>query len=291
MPAREAASVSVLTLVRGRDGHLRNLMRGLARQTLAPSELVIAWMQPEPAADLPDPGCPVRHLRVPGEPMPLAAARNRAAEAAQGERLIFLDVDCIPGPGLVSAYAAAEAEGLLLGEVLYLPEAAVGPDLDFAALDRVGHAHPAKPPAPRVGLRPEPEAKELWGLSFALPACAYRDVGGMDESYVGYGGEETDLAVRLAASGLPTYWVAGARAYHQHHPVHVPPLPHFESILRNASRFHARHGIWCMEYWLGQFREAGLIAWDAKAASIRRLRAPSPAEIAAARQPGTRLFS
>jgi hypothetical protein len=282
---------SVLTLVRGRADRLRNLMSGLARQSVRPRELVIAWMQPERTLDLPDPGCPVRHRHVEGEPMPLAAARNRAAEAAQGERLIFLDVDCIPGPGLVAAYAGVEAEALLLGEVLYLPEGAVGLSLDYEALDRDGRVHPAKPPIPENGLRPEPEARELWGLSFALPASAYRSVGGMDEGFSGYGGEETDFAVRLAASGLPTFWVAGARAYHQHHPVHVPPLPHFESILRNATRFHARHGSWCMEYWLGQFRDAGLIAWDGQADSIRRLRAPDPAEIAAARQPGTRLFS
>ncbi len=94
-PMRDEASASVLTLVRGRADHLRNLMAGLARQTVRPRELVIAWMQPDRASDLPDPGCPVRHLHVPGEPMPLAAARNRAAEAASGTLLIFLDVDCI----------------------------------------------------------------------------------------------------------------------------------------------------------------------------------------------------
>ncbi|WP_200945941.1 galactosyltransferase-related protein [Methylobacterium sp. Leaf466] len=291
MSPEAGGQASVLTLVRGRDAHLRNLMRGLARQTMAPCELVIAWMQPEPAPDLPDPGCRVRHLFVPGEPMPLAAARNRAAEAARGERLIFLDVDCIPGPGLVAAYAGAATDGLLLGEVLYLPEGAVGPDLDDARLDRLGRVHPAKPAIPATGLRPEPDAKELWGLSFALPAAAYADLGGMDEGFSGYGAEETDFAVRLAAAGLPTHWVAGARAYHQHHPVHVPPLHQFDHILRNAARFHARHGTWCMDYWLGQFRDAGLIAWEPDAPEIQRLRAPEPAEIAAAGQPGTRLFS
>ena len=291
MPARAGGSASVLTLVRGRDDHLRNLMRGLARQGLAPAELVIAWMQPHVAPDLPDPGCPVRHLHVPGEPMPLASARNRAAEAARGDVLIFLDVDCIPGPGLVAAYAGAGTDGLLLGEVLYLPQGAVGADLDVAHLDRLGRPHPAKPPIPASGLRCEPDAKELWGLSFALPSSAYRSLGGMDEGFAGYGAEETDFAVRLAAAGLPTHWVAGARAYHQHHPVHVPPLQHFDPILRNAARFRARHGHWCMEYWLGQFQEAGLIAWDAEGSSIRLLRAPTPSEIAAARQPGTRLFS
>ncbi|KQP91684.1 galactosyltransferase-related protein [Methylobacterium sp. Leaf117] len=295
MPAEASAplSPSVLTLVRGRADRLRNLMRGLARQTVPPRELVIAWMQPEPAPDLPNPGCPVRHLFVAGEPMPLAAARNRAAEAAGGDLLLFLDVDCIPSPTLVDAYrhAAMQGEGLFLGEVLYLP-----PGLDLAtasdetALARLGQVHPARPAVPPTGLRREPDPGQLWGLSFALPARAWQAVGGMDEAYAGYGGEETDLAVRLNAGGLPIFWVAGARAYHQHHPVHVPPLQHFEPILANAARFHRTHGRWCMTYWLCQFRAAGLIAWDMGAPAIRVIRVPDAAEIAAALRPDA-LFS
>ena len=291
-----APATSVLTLVRGRAASLRNLMQGLARQSAPPGELVIAWMQPEPIPDLPDPGCPVRHLHVPGEPMPLAAARNRAAAAACGDLLVFLDVDCIPGPTLVAAYANADAaeRGLFLGEVLYLPPEAGpaldAPDLDDAALDRLGRPHPARPKVPETGLRREPDPGQLWGLSFALPARAWRAVGGMDEGFTGYGGEETDFAARLAATGLPTDWVAGARAYHQHHPVHVPPLQHFAPILANAARFRARHGRWCMTYWLGQFRAAGLIEWDDAAPAIRVIRPPTAPEIAASRRPDA-LFS
>ncbi|MCJ2015128.1 glycosyltransferase family 2 protein [Methylobacterium sp. J-076] len=286
MPAETAAGTSVLTLVRGRADRLRNLMVGLARQTVRPREMVIAWMQPEPASGLPDPGCPVRHIHVPGEALPLAAARNRAAEAAGGDCLVFLDVDCIPSPTLVAAYARAAAteRGLFLGEVLYLPPGA-GEDPDPATLDRLGIAHPARPAVPESGLRREPDPGQLWGLSFALPAAAWRGGGGMDEGFTGYGGEETDFAARLAATGLPTFWVAGARAYHQHHPVHVPPLQHFRPILANAARFRARHGRWCMTYWLGQFREAGLIAWDEHAPAIRLLRPPTAPEIAAALRP------
>jgi hypothetical protein len=286
------AEASVLTLVRGRGTQLRNLMRGLAAQTVPPRDLVITWMQPDPEPGLPDPGCPVRHLHVPGEAMPLAAARNRAAEAARTGLLVFLDVDCVPAPGLVEAYGEASAtEGLFLGEVLYLPPGAIpesGPD--FSVLDRLGRTHPAKPPIPRAGLRREADPAELWGLSFAVPAAAWQAVGGMDEAFEGYGGEETDLALRLAARGLPTYWTAGARAYHQHHAVHIPPLQHFDSILANAARFHARHGRWCMGYWLGQFRDAGLIAWDEAATSIRMIRRPGADEIAAALRPDA-LFS
>jgi len=48
---------SVLTLVRGRHASLGNLLQGIAAQSVRPKELIIAYMQPEPFADLPDPGC------------------------------------------------------------------------------------------------------------------------------------------------------------------------------------------------------------------------------------------
>ncbi len=281
--------MSVLTLVRGRDDRLRHLMRGLRRQSARPRELVIAWMQPEPAPDLPDPGCPVRHLHVPGEPMPLAAARNRAAAAAEGDLLIFLDVDCIPGPGLVAAYAQAAATRRPVPRRGPVPAAGRGaPRRDRPRPARPRPSGPAPGPAGRSA--PRARCRQLWGLSFALPARAWRAVGGMDEAFAGYGGEETDLAARLGASGLPAFWVGGARAYHQHHPVHVPPLQHFEPILANAARFRERHGRWCMTYWLGQFRDAGLIAWDEGADAIRLLRSPTPPEIAASLRPDA-LFS
>lgn len=284
---------SVLTLVRGRRDHLVNLMRGLGFQTRPPAELVIAWMQDEPHQDLPDPGCPVRHLHVSGESMPLAASRNLAAEAAASDLLIFLDVDCIPSAGLVEAYgtAAERQEGLFLGEVLYLPEGAVGAEIDYGRLDAVGRVHPSKPPVPAAGIRLEPDCGELWGLSFALPKRRYAAIGGMEEGFVGYGGEETDFAARLSASGLDFFWTAGARAYHQHHAVSVPPLHQFASILRNATLFHARHGRWCMTYWLGQFRDAGFIDWMPQSQRIVVLRPPNADEIQACRKSGDVLFS
>jgi GT2 family glycosyltransferase len=269
-------------------------MLSLDRQTVKPDELVIAWMQDAPHGGLPGIGIPVRHVIVPGEPMPLAAARNRAAEAAMGETLVFLDVDCVASPTLIASYVAAaevQRRGLFLGEVLYLPGGAIDGPLDFGQLDAIGVPHPAKPAMPATGTRREPDAGELWGLSFALARGDYQAIGGMDEGFVGYGGEETDFAARLAASGIDFYWTASARAYHQYHPVHVPPLHQFDHILRNAARFQARHGRWCMDYWLGQFRDAGLIDWHPAADRIVRLAHPSAEAIARSLQPTERLFS
>ncbi len=274
--------ISVCTLVRGRTAHLANLLAGIAAQTRAPDEVVIAYMQDAAPRGLPDPGVPVREVFVAGDPMPLARARNAAARMARGETLIFLDVDCIPAPTLVARYAQVldAAPGVYLGEVRYLPP---GP-VDVAMLDGQGERHPAKPALADDEVRPVPSHGELWGLSFALPRSAWDAAGGMDEGYVGYGAEETDFAWRLAAAGVPMAWVGGACAWHQHHAVHIPPLHQFDHILRNAARFRARWGRWCMDYWLGQFAAAGLIAWTPQAETIRVLRLPTAAEIAASRR-------
>jgi GT2 family glycosyltransferase len=282
-------TVSVLTLVRGRRAHLVNLIAGLSASTQAPDELVIAYMQDEPHAGLPETAFPVRTVIVPGEPMPLAAARNRAAEAARGRTLIFLDVDCIPSPTLIARYAETAGQGVRLGEVLYLPAGAAEDGIGVARLDRLGVRHPAKPEIAPDEIRPTPNHGELWGLSFALSAAAWRAAGGMDERYVGYGAEETDFAARLERAGIPMVWVGGARAWHQHHAVHVPPYQHFDAILRNATLFRATWGRWCMDYWLGQFTTRGMIRIDDEAITV--LRHPDAAEIAASRMPDTVLFS
>ncbi|MES1941909.1 sugar transferase [Salinisphaera sp. T5B8] len=283
---------SVLTLVRGRHGHLVNLMHGLNAQSQRPDELVIAWMQPEIEHDLPATDFDVRHIQVAGSALPLARARNLAAEYAAHEGLIFLDVDCIPAPELVRCYrhALAERAGLFMGEVRYLPADAVRVNAagtpDFDRLDQLGEIHPARPALDTDAPVPEGDAGQLWGLSFALRRQDHLRARGFDEAYEGYGGEETDYAWRLAAAGVDFYWLAGARAWHQHHPLYRPPYPHFDAIVTNARRFRARWGRWCMGYWLGLFREAGLIDWSPAADDIVVRRRPSAAEIEAARLDG-----
>ncbi len=284
---------SVLTIVRGRADHLRALMTGLSQQSIPPCELVIAWMQAEKAEALPVLPFPVRHVFVEGVDMPLAAARNRAAEAASGTYLIFLDVDCIPSPTTVEAYAEAltQHDGIMLGEVHYLPGGMPTYTGNLAMLEKHGLVHPSKPLFPDIGVVEEPDSGQLWGLSFALRRATWMSLGGMDEAFYGYGAEETDFARRASQAKLSTYRVGGARAYHQHHTVYIPPLQHFDDILRNARLYHAKHGIWCMDYWLGQFAACGLIEWTSVAYEIRELRRPDGRETAAARQPEHILFS
>ncbi len=245
----------------------------------------------EEEAPLPD-GLPfaVKAVHVTDDPMPLARARNEAARAASGDVLVFLDVDCVPSPSLVMAYTAAllEEDACLMGEVRYL---AAG-DTDGAGLAdllEAGRRHPSKPEPPEAGSAPEPDYGELWGLSFALRREAFWRTGGLDEAYVGYGAEETDFARRLEAAKVPLRRCGAALAFHQHHDVHVPPLHHFDHILRNAKLFKERWGEWPMDYWLGQFQERGFVVWYED--DIEVVRPPTPAEVEASKAPPGTLFS
>lgn len=285
-----APAASVLTLVRGRQTHLDALIEGLVRQTCLSMELVIAYMQPEPptiSAALP---FPVTLVCVRGDKLPLAAARNAAAARAGAERLIFLDVDCIPSPHLVQSFIQhLDVSGrCLLGEVRYLPGALPKKgiaDTTFDDLATYAKQHPARPCLPDQGWIDEPELRSLWGLSFALTQQQYKTAGGMDENYVGYGGEETDFAEQLATNGIKLGWCTNALALHQYHAVYSPPLDKFDDILGNALRFHNKWGSWCMEYWLNYFADYGLIEWTPAAATIKVLRRPLQTEILACRQP------
>ena len=274
---------SVLTLVRGRQAHLHRMIEGLKRQTELPGELVIAFMQARPMRDLPETPFPVRVVVVDRAYLPLAEARNAAARSATYRDLVFLDVDCIPEPTLVERYMEglkATSNAVLQGEVSYLP-AMDERTFDYDEFASVGHLHPSRPPIPREGLLEEPDMGMLWGLNFALQRRLFLRVGGLDERFIGYGGEETDFARGLAEQGATLMWCGGARAYHQHHQVMRPPLQHFNDIVRNATLYKQKWGEWCMDYWLGQLHERGFIRWDDKRITV--LRKPTTADIQAAR--------
>lgn len=276
--------ISVLTLVKNREAHLRNLVEGLRRSTLAPDELVIVDMSDKPVAH-PVADFPVRLTRLSTKGLPLAEARNLAASHAISPYLLFLDVDCIPAPGLVSAMANAlnQRDALICAEILYLSESdAVEGKWTESSLHTAGASHPARR-FPTAGFAPETNFGLFWSLAFGIAATAFARIGGFDESFTGYGGEDTDLAFRASEAGLELLFLGGTCAYHQHHGVFDPPLQHFDDIVRNAQLFHARWGVWPMSDWLDAFAVHGfLIREDTRLTILRR---PTEPDIRAAARP------
>ena len=282
-------STAVITLNKGRGGHLARLFEGLERGR-HPDVCVVVEMGGDDAP-LPRLPFPVERVTLRRDGLPLAAARNAGrAAAGAADTLVFLDVDCIPSADLVPGLAAAVAErdGLVCCAVRYLPAGAVRDGWREADLDRLGHLHPVRA-FPSTGIVPAPQPGLFWSLAFAVRAATYDRLGGFDEDFSGYGAEDTDLAFRAAAAGVPVLFLGGPRAYHQHHAGYDPPLQHFRDIAGNAARFHARHGVWPMDGWLDAFGRLGLIEAD-RTGGLTVLRDPTPAEIAAARLPDERPF-
>lgn len=264
-------SISVVTIVRGRLQHLRNQRRGLAEQLTAFDEHVVVRMG-GPAIDeaLEPVPCRTRVMALDdASPLPLARARNSGAAVAAGSQLVFLDVDCIPSPGMITAYSGvAERDGLWTGPVWYLPPLPTGRRLDHAALRAAGRRHSAQPyasPGTHTALEPD----LFWSLNFAVRHDVFDDLGGFDERYVGYGGEDTDFAATADANGIPINLLADAHAFHQHHPTTSPPVQHLDAIVANARVFHRKWGRWPMRGWLDAFAERELITLTADTVELR----------------------
>ena len=285
---------SVLIISSGRDGHLANAVLGIERSTLRPAEIVLCYMN-QPDAVPPASRLPVRTVHVttrPGGPLPLGAARNAAAAAAACPVLVFLDVDCIPTADMFEQLLADldRTGGLVMAAPRYL-----GADADVAgwAAGSAGpdvlvresvphHARAALAPAAGEPARPSAEYALFWSLGFAVERETFRRIGGFDETFAGYGGEDTDFAFTARLKDVPLAF-SSSTMFHQHHGVHRPPLQHLDSIVVNARVFRRKWDSWPMTGWLEAFERGGYLAWDRDAGRLQVLRSPGPRELAATR--------
>ena len=215
-------NLAVVTIVQGRHEHLRRQRRAIAAMDPQPLMHVVVGMA--------DPGLPGVLDATSGPStrfveqstsgrLPLAAARNRGVtEAATHGALAvaLLDVDCIPSPSLVSDYASVltilqqrPEPSVVSGRVRYLPEGMVEDDYVLPVMQRIGADN---------GLRIVPstdepvpgEATLLWSLNLGVTVADWNSVGGFDERYVGYGGEDTDFGQRLERAGGGMWWTRNA---------------------------------------------------------------------------------
>lgn len=165
-------------------------------------------------------------LRYVGWPLPnRGQARNRGVASAAGRYLLFCDDDVQLPEGWLSAHAAAHGDGI--GRVVN------GPILNVPSYLR----------------RPRPRAANysrafLCTCNASLPKAAFDAVGGFDEDFDLYGWEDTELGIRLRASGLQWKFAWDAFLWHIKPPeeqtLEVESRKAVEKA-RMARRFLARH--------------------------------------------------
>jgi len=263
--------IAVLTLVKDRHEALANLIKGLELGSMHPDELIVVFMNEHPCK-LPDTSFPIiTHSLLSEELLPLAKARNYAASKSNAQYLIFLDVDCIPGQHLVAGYADAMDEtSLFSGQIRYLIQQAQFKSFSDSALAELSDPDPI-----RANLKELPYAL-FWSLNFACSRVTYNRIGGFDESFTGYGGEDTDFAFTAEQKGILLRTI-DVTAYHQYHASYSPPLNHFDDILKNTRVFKQKWNKWPMEGWLKRFEKMGLVRISDS--ELIRLKSPHQNEI------------
>lgn len=271
---------SVLTIVNERSDHLRAQYEGLRQNLRLPDEWVIVSMDEEPPPRAEQNDFPVQVARVDGiRGLPLAAARNRAARLAKYDLLVFLDVDCIPSAPMLSVFGrCTKPNQVLMGSVGYLPKGAVSGEWTFGELESLAEDHPLQPAVSMGERKMIDEVDMFCSLCFATHRETFEKVGGFDERFEGYGGEDTDFAYAGKQAGVEFGYV-GTRAFHQHRDSCSPPIDKLDEIVRNAKLFREKWGFWPMRKWLDEFAVRGFTDFDLDAGYLDVARRPTRREI------------
>lgn len=163
---------------------------------------------------------PVVHVWQEDDGFRAAAIRNRALAASGAEYIIFTDGDCIPTADFVARHRALSEPGCFLsGNRLLLSEAftrrvlcekipvhswGAGDWLLARGRGDVNRLMPLLRLPDMAWLRKR--SPRRWQGAKTCNLSAFRDdllrVNGLDESYTGWGQEDSDLVVRLIRAGL-----------------------------------------------------------------------------------------
>ena len=161
----------------------------------------------------------LKHVWQPDDGFRAAMARNRGTLAATGDYIIFLDGDCIPQRDFIARHRALAQPGFLVsGSRILLSqrftEQVLSEHIDVPALglfdklryrlrgdmNKVLQLMLRWPDLGRV--RRKFSWRRIKSCNLAVWRADLEKVNGFDESFVGWGHEDSDLVVRLFHAGV-----------------------------------------------------------------------------------------
>lgn len=139
------------------------------------------------------------------QPLSPARARNRGAQKASGEVLIFTDADCIPEQNWLAILANSLSDpsiNVLGGGVLFDTK-------NYWRLsDNLSMFYDY------LAFHPPGNKPQLPSLNLAVRRKVFEAVGGFDERYPYPSGEDADLTIRLKKNGYCLYFEPRAVVFH-----------------------------------------------------------------------------
>jgi GT2 family glycosyltransferase len=223
-------TVSVVVVHFEQQAELDRTLAALGRQDY-PAELLEVIVVDDGSRVAPRVSHGARLLRQPDEGFRLAAARNLGASSATGDILCFLDADTAPEPGYVRAITRLPA---------LAPETVAVGRRRHTRFERLDASAAIELAAPGAALEEPQWLADAYARSRdllesdnrsyrfvigAVIACSrwfFDEVGGFDESFTQYGGEDWEWAHRAWVGGAVFAHVADAVAWHNG-PTRVPP--------------------------------------------------------------------
>ena len=221
LPA-EPPLVSVVVPHYRQQAELDRTLAALARQTHPADRLeVVVVDDGSPEAPVVPPG--VVLVRQPDEGFRLAAARNLGVRTATGDVLVFLDADTAPEPGYVAAVTRLPAlapEVVTVGRRRHAdfggvpvdaPVEVAGPVAELPSPTWLDDAHRAS----RYLLDADDRSyRHVIGAVTACSRWLVEEVGGWDEGFTEYGGEDWEWVHRAWRGGAVLAHVRDAVAWH-----------------------------------------------------------------------------
>ena len=151
----------------------------------------------------------------------LAQARNMGIRSARGDRVVFTDSDCIPTVDLPVQHDLGEHTNKIaigfrsrIARPVYESWHGILPDnntLCHAKYRNDERFDEIRPPGWRG-------CEHVWGCNFSVDRNLLVECGGFDESIVGWGGEDINLADRLMRHKKTQLVVTASVVFHLDHP-------------------------------------------------------------------------
>lgn len=255
------ATVAVIVSTYNAHEYLAKVLKGYLAQSRPPDELLVADDGSDSrtavvvSAFASKAEFPVRHVWQEDRGFRAAKIRNKAVKATSAEYIIFTDGDCVPHRCFVEDHTRVMQPGCFVQGKRMLVSKQASASFGYPWLGKLvkmclkgeisGCHHLLRIPGFTVRRK---RLAGIKGSNFALYREDFLAVNGLNEDFVGWGREDSELAVRLLKYGLNRKDVPfSAIVFHLWHEENVnESMQRNEMILAEAiksSSFYCRNGI------------------------------------------------
>ena len=211
-------------------------------------EVIVVDDASNPPLELPPSPLDVKLVRQEGAGFGLARARNKGARAAANDILLFIDADLIAEKELITSHARwhhALSDAMTLGMYRRVSVEGVSASMireGDCSISRLLESRGSDPPplaeyldkANGLNTTRDDIFRAVSGGNLGIRRRFLDEIGGFDETFTRYGGEDTELAYRGYTKGALLVPVPEAMAWHQGRPDENQETTHADAAIQRG---------------------------------------------------------